>query len=326
MHDVAQAAGVSLKTVSRVVNDEVGVRPATAAQVRGAIERLGFRPNVVARSLRRGAAASTVGLVIGDVSNPFYSAIARAVEDRAANEPHLLIIGSTEEDPRRERSLVATLLARGVEGLLIVPAGRDHATLAADLPADLPVVFLDRPPVGLDADAVLFDNAAGARAAVEWLLDRGHRQIAIVGDAPTMWTAQERHAGYVAALRGRGLEPDPALVRLHPHDADAAEKAMLGLLNGPRPPGAVFSTNNRMTIGVLHALRTTGARLDVVGFDDFETADLLGISTVAADPVDMGTRAADLLFGRLAGDHAPHRRIVLPATLVPREGPAGGRT
>ena len=157
MRDVAGTAGVSVKTVSRVVNGERGVRAETAARVDAAIGRLGFTRNDLASSLRRGRAGA-LGLVIEDVANPFYSAIARAVEDAARAHGHILITGSCEEDPARERQLALRLLQRLVDALLIVPAGAEHRYLLPELAAGVPIVFLDRPPGDVEADTVLLDN------------------------------------------------------------------------------------------------------------------------------------------------------------------------
>src|SRR6476661_1227309 len=232
MRDVAGTAGVSLKTVSRVVNGEAGVRPDTAARVESAIARLGFARNEVARSLRHGRAGA-LGLVIEDVANPFYSTMARAVEDAAHDRGHILITASCEEDPDRERELVLRLLRRSVDALLIVPAGDDHRYLLADIGAGTPVVFLDRPPGRVEADTVLLDNVGGARAAVAHLLAHGHERIAYVGDKPPLHTAAERLAGYREALREAGRPADEELVSAGPHDAASAERAVRDLLALP---------------------------------------------------------------------------------------------
>src|ERR671934_938311 len=216
MRDVASTAGVSLKTVSRVVNGEAGVKADTAARVEAAIARLGFARNDVARSLRHGRAGA-IGLVIEDVANPFYSAIARAVEDAAHARGHILITGSCEEDPTRERQLVLRLLRRLVDALLIVPAGSDHRYLLPELGAEVPIVFLDRPPRDVDTDTVLLDNVGGARAGVEHLLRQGHERIAFVGDSPELFTAGERLSGYRAALGDAGAEPREELIRTGSH-------------------------------------------------------------------------------------------------------------
>jgi LacI family transcriptional regulator len=314
MRDVASTAGVSLKTVSRVVNGEAGVRTDTAARVEAAIARLGFARNDVARSLRHGR-ANALGLVIEDVANPFYSAIARTVEDAAHARSHILITGSCEEDAVRERELVLRLLRRSVDALLIVPAGGDHRHLLPEIGAGTPIVFLDRPPRGIEADTVLLDNLGGARAAVEHLLRQGHRRIAFVGDPPSLYTASERLAGYRAAFEAAGVVPDDALIRAGSHDAASAESAVRDLLALPagQRPTALFSANNRNTVGALRALRDAPTPVALVGFDDFELADMLPvpITVVRHDPAAMGRIGAELAYARLDGEDAlPQKRTI----------------
>jgi LacI family transcriptional regulator len=314
MRDVASTAGVSLKTVSRVVNGEAGVRADTAARVEAAIARLGFARNDVARSLRHGR-ANALGLVIEDVANPFYSAIARTVEDAAHARSHILITGSCEEDAVRERELVLRLLRRSVDALLIVPAGGDHRYLLPEIGAGTPIVFLDRPPRGIEADTVLLDNLGGARAAVEHLLRQGHRRIAFVGDPPSLYTAGERLAGYRAAFAAAGVVPDDALISAGSHDAASAERAVRDLLALPanQRPTALFTANNRNTVGALRALRNAPAPIALVGFDDFELADMLAvpITVVRHDAAAMGRIGAELAYARLEGEDAlPQKRTI----------------
>ncbi len=320
MTDVAAAAGVSLKTVSRVVNDEPGVRPETAALVHEAIAQLGFRRNDMARALRRGQRSRTLGLVIEDVSNPFYSAITRGVEEVARKRGLLVIAGSSDEDPQRERDLVRLLCERRVDGVLVVPAGDDHRYLLPELHVDTRAVFIDRPPGNIDADVVLLDNVGGARSAVAHLLAHGHRRIAMVGDEPTIFTAVERLRGYREALVAAGLAVDDSLIRVGAHDAEAAEAATAELLSLPQPPTALFSGNNRITIGALRDLARNGRRVALVGFDDLELAEMLAVpaTVVAYDAAELGRQAAELLVQRLAGDDRPPRRVVLPTTLIAR--------
>ena len=208
MHDVAAAAGVALKTVSRVVNDEPGVNPVTAERVREAIRRLGYRRNESARFLREGRTAS-IGLVIEDVSDPFYSGVSRAVETVARRHGHLLFTGSSEEDPDLEREIVMAFCARRVDGLIIVPAGTNHEYLRPELTAGVAIAFVDRPPEpGLEADTVLTDNHGGAAQGVAHLIRHGHRRIAFLGDDPAIYTARERLRGYRTALAEAGLPYD----------------------------------------------------------------------------------------------------------------------
>jgi LacI family transcriptional regulator len=324
MRHVAELAGVSLKTVSRVVNCEPGVATATALRVSEAVDRLGFQRNDLARSLRQGGASATLGLVIEDVANPFYSAIAQAVVAAARARAYMVITGSCEEDPDRERDLVLALLRRRVDALLLVPAARmrDHAWLARELGAGTPVVFLDRPPQRLDADTVVLDNRGGARMAVEHLLAQGHRRIAYVADPGELFTAAERLAGYRAAMAAADVRVSDELLRLGSHDAGQAEGAVRELLALPpgRRPTAIFTGNNRHTVGALRALRGLEQEIALVGFDDFELADLLAVPTtvVRHDAERMGAEAAALAFGRLDGDGSSPRRVVVPTQLVAR--------
>jgi LacI family transcriptional regulator len=320
MRDVAERAGVSLKTVSRVVNDEPGVAFGTAARVAEAIAALGFHRNDLARSLRQGRSSSTLGLIIEDVANPFYSAIAEAVEKVARDRGYMVITGSCEEDPELERELASALLRRRVDAMLIVPTSRDHSYLVGLLGMGTPAVFLDRPPIGIVADCVLVDDRAGARTAVEHLIAHGHERIACLSDTEEVYTARERRAGYREALEAAGI---PRMPELEPHgqgETAAAEACARELLALPeqRRPTAFFSANNRNTIGALHALRDGGRAIALVGFDDFELADLLAVSVVRSHPSRLGEEAAQLAFARLDGQDESARRIVLPTELLPR--------
>jgi len=315
MRDVAHTAGVSLKTVSRVINAEAGVAPTTAARVAEAIDVLGFERNDLARTLRQGGSSATLGLVIEDLANPFYATVAQAVEVAARDRGFLLITASAREDAERERELAGALLRRRVDALLIVPAGPDHRYLSTAR-----TVFLDRPPEGIEADTVLLDNLGGARSGVEHLIAQGHTRIACIADAAELYTARERLAGYRDALSAAGLEEDPSLVVAGNRDVAAAQAAVEHLLGLPdkRRPTAIFAANNRNTVGALHALAARPRAVALVGFDDFELAGLLGTSVVRADPWGLGEQAAALAFARLDGDDGPPRAVTVPTELVAR--------
>jgi len=319
MRDVAEKAGVSLKTVSRVINAEAGVATATAERVGAAIAELGFQRNDLARSLRHGLSSSTLGLVIEDVANPFYSAIAQAIETAARERGFLLITASAREDGNRERELVTALVGRRVDALLIVPAGENHGYVDA-IRGRTAFVYIDRPPNGFEADTVLIDDAGGARRAVEHLLAHGHRRIACVADPTDVYTARERLSGYREALAAAGVTPDPALIRTGSRDAEHAQQIVSALLDLPadRRPTAIFTANNRKTIGALHALAGRAEEVALVGFDDFELADLLEISVVRVDAARLGSEAAALAFARLDGEERPPQRVTVPTELVMR--------
>ncbi|MFF8812277.1 LacI family DNA-binding transcriptional regulator [Streptomyces pactum] len=328
MKDVATRAGVGLKTVSRVVNGEPGVTPDTERRVREAITALGFRRNDSARILRKGRTAS-VGLVLEDLADPFYGPLSRAVEEVARAHGALLINGSSAEDPEREQELVLALCARRVDGLVIIPAGDDHRYLEPELAAGVATVFVDRPAALIEADAVLSDSFGGARDGVAHLIAHGHRRIGFLGDRPRIHTAAERLRGYRAAMAGAGLPVDPSWVSLGPTDPARVRAAALAMLDGDPPVTALFAGNNRVTVTVVRVLAGRPRPVALVGFDDFELADLLSpaVTVVAQDAARLGGTAARTLFRRLetagaaTGPGTPPpgpRRVVLPTRLIVR--------
>ncbi|MGW3088212.1 LacI family DNA-binding transcriptional regulator [Streptomyces sp. NPDC001108] len=317
MKDVAARAGVGLKTVSRVVNSEPGVTSDTERRVQEAIEALGFRRNDSARVLRKGRTAS-IGLVLEDLADPFYGPLSRAVEEVARAHGALLINGSSAEDPEREQELVLALCARRVDGLIVIPAGDDHRYLEPEIRAGVATVFVDRPAGLIDADTVLCDSFGGAREGVAHLIAHGHRRIGFIGDQPHIHTAAERLRGYRAALAEAGTEAGDAWVSLGPTDPARVRDAAERMLSGPEPVTAIFAGNNRVTVTVVRVLAELKRRVALVGFDDIELADLLGITVVSQDAAAAGRTAAEHLFRRLDGaGHAP-ARVELPTRLVPR--------
>ncbi|EFL21527.1 putative LacI-family transcriptional regulator [Streptomyces himastatinicus ATCC 53653] len=322
MKDVAARAGVGLKTVSRVVNGEPGVTPDTEHRVQEAITALGFRRNDSARILRKGRTAS-VGLVLEDLADPFYGPLSRAVEEVARAHGALLINGSSAEDPVREQELVLALCARRVDGLVVIPAGDDHRYLAPEMAAGVATVFVDRPAGRIDADAVLSDSFGGARDAVSHLIAHGHRRIGFLGDQPGIHTAAERLRGYHAAMAAAGLPVHDGWLSLGPTDPERVRGAAAAMLDAAEPVTALFAGNNRVTVTVVRVLAerpAPAAPVALVGFDDFELADLLspGITVVAQDSAQLGGTAAGLLFRRLDGAGGAPRRVVLPTRLITR--------
>jgi LacI family transcriptional regulator, galactose operon repressor len=323
MHDVAALAGVGLKTVSRVVNAERGVSPELEARVRQAIQQLNYRRDANAATLRRlGRKTQTIGLVLEDVSNPFSSALHRAVEDAARERGVLVFAGSCDEDPERERELIGTFRERRVDGLIVVPASPDHTYLHEERRTGTALVFVDRRARHLDADSVVSDNFGGASRAVSHLLERHHLRVGFLGDLLSISTAQERLRGYRHALQARGLAVDDVLIRTDLRDPDVAAEAVDEMLALPEPPTALFTSQNLLTIGGIRALRRAGREREIalIGFDDVSLADMLdpAISVVAQDPQALGRAAADQLFRRLDGDIGPAVNLVVPVNLVAR--------
>ncbi|TVL93487.1 LacI family DNA-binding transcriptional regulator [Streptomyces sp. SAJ15] len=319
MKDVAARAGVGLKTVSRVVNGEPGVTPDTERRVQEAITALGFRRNDSARILRKGRTAS-IGLVLEDLADPFYGPLSRAVEEVARSHGALLINGSSAEDPDREQELVLALCARRVDGLVIIPAGQDHRYLEPEIAAGVATVFVDRPAARLAADAVLSDCFGGARDAVAHLIAHGHRRIGFIGDQPRIHTAAERLRGYRAAMAAAGLPVDDSWLSLGPTDPDRVRSAARAMLDTPAPVTALFAGNNRVTVTAVRVLAARPRPVALVGFDDFELADLLSpaVTVVAQDAAQLGRTAADMLFRRLDGGADEPRQVVLPTRLIVR--------
>ncbi|MFD0366822.1 LacI family DNA-binding transcriptional regulator [Streptomyces sp. NPDC059071] len=317
MKDVAARAGVGLKTVSRVVNGEPGVTPDTERRVQEAIDSLGFRRNDSARVLRKGRTAS-VGLVLEDLADPFYGPLSRAVEEVARAHGALLINGSSAEDPDREQELALALCARRVDGLIVIPAGGDHRYLEPEIRAGVATVFVDRPAGRIDADTVLSDSFGGARAGVAHLIAHGHRRIGFIGDRPRIHTAAERLRGYRAAMDDAGLDVAEEWVSLGPTDPERVTAAAEAMLSGPEPVTALFAGNNRVTVTAVRVLAGRERPVALVGFDDIELADLLGITVIAQDAAALGRTAAERLFRRLDGIEEPPSTVVLGTRLIAR--------
>ncbi|MEA4945291.1 MAG: LacI family DNA-binding transcriptional regulator [Propionicimonas sp.] len=319
MKDVARVAQVSVKTVSRFVNGETNIDTDMADRIEKAIRRLGYRRNLAAASIRPGWTSKMIGLTIGDLANPYYSSLARAIEEEVHKAGYMLIVSSFEEDAARHDRIIERLMEQRVDGMIIVPPGRPGRDWSQVPPPLPPIVFLDRPGGLTTADVVLADNSAGAAEAVLALYDAGARSIAFVGDSIDIYAIRERHSGYLGALQRLGLEADPAAVITGVHSSDDARAAILELL-AKDSADAVFAANNRATIGALHAFRESGKCLPIIGFDDFEAAHLIGsgLSVVTPDIDTMGLQAARLMLDRLGGSREPARWVTLPTQVILR--------
>jgi len=325
MRDVAALAGVSIKTVSRVVNGEPGVSADLTRRVEQAAAQLDYHPNLAASNLRRAERRTgIVGLMLEDVANPFSAAIHRAISDAATERRASVLASSLDEDPVRERDVARTMIQRRVDGLAIVPTSDDQAYLRSHIDAGLAMVFIDRPPAFLDADTALATNRAGAREATAHLIATGHRRIAFLGDLRGIATAMEREKGYVDALRDGGLPADDHLTRRDLHSSELAERAVESLLQLPSDiaPTAIFASQNLVAIGAIRALHRHSLQhlVALVGFDDVELADLLdpSVTVVAYEAYDLGRAAASLLFSRIDGYQGPSRHRVVSTHLIVR--------
>jgi LacI family transcriptional regulator len=316
LRDVATAAGVSLRTASRVLNDDPRVAVATRARVQQVMRDLEYTPDSMARSLRAGTDAA-VGMVVESVADPFFSALVAAVEQDGSTSGKSVLIASTHGDAARERDVVAQMLSRRVSGLLLAPTTGDHGWLQTTTP----LVLVDRPAPGLEADVVGIDDEAAAMDAVEHLVAHGHRRIAYVSDLPLVPTSRARLAGYRRAMAAHGLDVDPRHIRADCPDASSAAAATRDLLagNGSDAPTALVSGATRCSLGVVPTLHAMG-RTDIalVCFGDFAMADLLGITVVDHSAEAVGAAAAARLAERIADPEMPATTIHVPVRLIPR--------
>jgi len=323
--EVAERAGVSLKTAHRALTGEGYVKDATRERVRAAAQELGYRFNASASMLKRGVRMSQVALVVSDLQNPFYSRIASGMEEVLRGHGIGLVLANSDEDPELERRLIDGFAAQRVDAIAVVSTATDHRGLAA-LQSTTRIVFVDRPPVGLAADTVLLDDAAGIAAAVEHLVSAGHRRIGFVGDYPRLQTARDRVDAFLATADRLGLESPRDFIRSGGHDAATATLLTRSLLELPAPPTALIAANNRVAVGTLEALFSAPERVAIVGFDDFELADALGVTVVRHDAAELGRQAAQLALAQGEDGREP-RRVLVPTVLVPRgsgELPPGG--
>jgi LacI family transcriptional regulator len=320
VRDVAGRAGVSQATAARALGGYGSVSARARQRVLDAAAALQYQPNDVARALASGA-TKTIGLIVGDVENPFFAAAARGLSDVVEEYGYTLLLANSDENIERERRAVEVIRAR-VDGLVLAPAS--DASGAALQGQHSQVVLLDRGIRGLSVDTVTAENAAGATRAVEHMLALGHRRIGVIADSPDIHSTGQRLRGYRTALRAAGLPADPELVSVGSSSQQGGYEAAMRLLRRRPHLEAIFATSNFMTAGAVRALRELGLVLarDValVGFDDTDWATLIDPPiTIVRQPVTaMGRKAGELLMDRLGGDTAPARRIRLRTELVIR--------
>jgi LacI family transcriptional regulator len=323
MRHVAALAGVGIKTVSRVMNDEAGVSEATRQRVLSASQQLNYQLDMAAGSLRRaGRQTLSIGLLLPSVANPFSGEIHRALEDTLAVRGIAVFAASLDDDPEREKALVAAFLGRRVDGLVLTPIAKSQSYVIPEHSRDLPMVFIDREPVGIEADAVVTDNAIGAARAAAHLMAQGHTKLAYLGDRTDIQTARERRRGFIEELGKAGIATSAVPVLEGLHDEESAHRAAVELLSSENPPTAIFSSQNLVTFGVMRALKELGAsrKVALVGFDDFTLADMMdpGITVIAQHPERIGKLAGERLLARIDGDDRDPQTYVVPTELIQR--------
>jgi LacI family transcriptional regulator len=321
VRDVAHAAGVSQATAARALGGYGYASGDARQRVLESARRLGYTPNAVAKALVSNA-TMTVGVVVGDIDNPFFATAARGLTDVFDRHGYTVLLANADEDRVREGKVVDALRSRRVDGLVVVPA--PGADLAKVVRSGVPLVQLDRAVDGLAADAVMAENAEGAELAVAHLLKLGHRRIGMVSDTAEISSSAERIAGYRRALRVAGIRVSDDLIAIGGSTQADARAAALRLLDRDDRPTAVFTANNFMTHGVLQAaieLRLSiPLQLALVGFDDLDWTTLVNPPlTVVSQPVaELGKMAAERLLARIAGDDSPAKALRLPTRLIVR--------
>ncbi len=323
MRDVAALAGVSLKTVSRVVNRETGVSEELAGRVERAAEQLDYRPNLTASNLRRSdQRTGTLGLLVEDVANEFFASIHRGVEEVARKRGSAVVAASLDRDPALERDLVSAFASRRVDGLILAPTAAQQGYLTTELRSGWPIVCIDRHPRGIEIDVVVTDNREGSAVGVSHLVAHGHRRIAFIGGRPSLTTEQDRFGGYIDALSAAGIETRAEYIHHGAQDSDDAMGLVLSMMDLKEAPTAIFTGQNLITMGAVRALRARNMQRSVglVGFDDFMLADLLepAITVVTQDPRSIGHLAAELLFRRMDNSHEPTATHIVHSRLITR--------
>lgn len=323
MREVANAAGVAMSTVSRVISGHPDVSPEMRVRVQQVVEQLGYEPHFLAQSLRRGATFS-VGFTLNDIANPVIAQFARGAEAVLREAGYSMLVMSAENDPALEYTNVRFLQSRRVDGLLLLLASeRKRTTIDALAQLQIPMVVIDRDlPRRLRASAVLCDHRAGMASAVEHLIGLGHRRIGLISWPLDLRPGRERLAGLQQAFAAHGI-PDTSIPVLGPFTAGEAERAAGELLDGADPPTALIAGTNQLLIGCLRAIAKRGLRLGtdlaLVTCDDIPLAELFTppIATITRDNIKIGRTAAELLLRRLNG-HAEPETVILETAFVPR--------
>jgi LacI family transcriptional regulator len=305
IRDVASAAGVSIATVSAVLNGTARVSPKRSKLVHDAVEALGYAPHGPARSLRLGR-TKAIGIVVGDIANPFFTSLIRIVEQRASEAGYFVIVANSDDDIDKELNLLRLFREQRVAGVLLAPAGDSEDYVETIRRAiDVPLVLIDRQLPGSPFDTVAVDNLKAAHMVTDYLVRLNHRRIAIVIGKQHLWTTEQRFNGYRDALRAAGIEPDSDLECVADSRTEAAYRIVQKLLAGPNPPTAIFAANNLMMLGAFEAIIDMGFRcpedISIAGIDDLPWSSALRpkLTTVAQPIEELGACALNMLLARV---------------------------
>lgn len=313
--DVAERAGVSLGTASRVLSGSSQTSPDSRARVFAAAGELNYVAHGPARALRR-ARTEVLGLLVSDIRNPFFSQLAHAAEREAMKRGYTVILANANEDASQADEYLRIFASQRIAGLLLAPQGPVSPQLTSLLASGLPVVLLNRSIEGVDAPLYATDNAQGVGLVLDWLQSRGHKDVAFIGGPPTISTGAERQEAYLAGRESHGISTDDSLIETGDFLEEGAAAAMIRLLDRGKRPTAVFGANGPTTLGAVRGMRQRlgveeASRIEVVSFDDLDWFEFAtpAISAVKHDGAEIGRLGARGLLDLIAGKEASSQRI-----------------
>lgn len=325
MKDVARIAGVSIQTVSAIINHKPGITQPTRDRVLSAIEKLGYHPYSVARSLRTRQTHS-IALVVSDIANPFYATVASAIEEFAHGAGYGLMLHNTHNDIARETKYIQTISERWIDGAIIVSTRNEVVGLSELSSARIPVVAINHTPASYEGPSVTTDNVLAGRIAAEYLVSLGHKHISHIGGPVRLYLSHERETGFFEVLQENGLKPIICPENAGEWDCESGYRSMRHLLECCETrPTAVFAANDRLAIGAMRAIRQAGLQIprdiSVIGMDDIEYSAFVSppLTTVGQPIVKMALTAVELLIKLLSGENPQNTRIILAPELIIRE-------
>ncbi|MDP4208612.1 MAG: LacI family DNA-binding transcriptional regulator [Bacteroidota bacterium] len=325
LNEVAKKAGVSIATVSRVINNSPKVNPETRLKVQQVIKDLKYHPNRVAKRLRnKSASGNLIGVLIPDIQNPFYVEVLRGIEDVAYENKYALIMCNFSQDEKKEQLYLDILQSESVDGLIAAPTNEHDQKVTNLVKSGLPIVCVDRGLADVDVDVILVENQNGAYSAVDHLAKAGYKRIAYISGLRQLPSSQEREAGYSNALKANGIPIDRTLIRYGDSRHESGVKLCEELLNLPSPPDAIFAGNNLITLGALETIHKKGltipSQIAIIGFDDMYWSISLNppLTAVKQPAYEIGRRAAEQLILRINDPARPTMSMVMKTELVVR--------
>ena len=325
LNKVAEEAGVSIATVSRVINDSPGVNPEKRMKVQQVIKELKYTPNRVAKRLRnRNASGNLLGALIPDIQNPFYMEVLRGIEDVAYENKYALIMCNFSQDEKKEKLYLDILQSESIDGLIAAPTNEHDQEVISLVKTGLPIVCVDRGLSGVDVDVVLVENQKGAFTAVDHLAKAGYKRIAYISGLQQIPSSQQREQGYLDALSANGLAIDRNLIKYGDSRHESGVKLCEELLNYSDPPDAIFTGNNLITLGALETIHKKGLKVPgqiaIIGFDDMYWAISLNppLTAVRQPAYEIGRRAAEQLILRINDPTRPTMSMILKTELMIR--------